>query len=143
MVYDGGTSMAEGNTVEVEITKEMVGLSMGWWMQPDGYNSPDATPWYTVDALNSGDPDEQAVVLASELKGGPVYLGFEDQPRDCEYCSHDFNDLVIAVTADAEGVLSDCLTEDVPVLTKDSDGDGVVDGYDDYPDDPDLSLIHI
>lgn len=142
LTHDGGACMEPGNTMEIELTAEMVGLSMGWWLRPDGYSSPDADRWYTVDALNDDTPDEHAVILSSSQDDGPLFIGFEDQPRSCTWCSHDFSDLVIAITSDDADGLGECLTDTLPDVSSDTDGDGVPDGYDDFPGDADRAVAN-
>lgn len=139
---DGGTCMDVGDTISVTITSEMVGLSMGFWLRPDGYNTPTAARWFSVDALNDDSPSEHAIITQSSADA-TVLIGFEDQPRASDACVHDFNDLVVAIEADVAGTLSDCLASSLPEISGDSDGDGVPDGYDDFPSDSSQAIANV
>jgi LruC domain-containing protein len=63
-------------------------------------------------------------------------MGFEDINRDNYGCDHDFNDLII--TASWNPITAVSIDGIIEISGEnDSDGDGVYDNNDDYPDDPD------
>lgn len=69
-------------------------------------------------------------------------LGFEDVRRDYESCDQDFNDAVFFVTTNPATALE---KTNLPLIDyhepeDDSDGDGIDDNLDDYPEDPDKAF---
>lgn len=112
--------------------------STGVTTRPTG--GPPGGDWvfYTIKHLNpeSGDASLKAhTVLLHDQETGTVVLGMEDIRRDNSGCDHDFNDIVFtvrSVPADAIAV------EDLAPVPKpkDTDGDGVLDDNDDFPNDP-------
>jgi LruC domain-containing protein len=61
-------------------------------------------------------------------------LGFEDVKRDDKSCDHDFNDVVLYASSYPKTAISKnkVVVIDAP---KDTDGDGIVDIFDEYPSD--------
>jgi len=73
-------------------------------------------------------------------KDGRVYsrmiLGFEDLLRTSSSCDHDFNDMLLAVHVTPSDAVSNAAQLAVLQDTaKDSDGDGVKDSFDEFPND--------
>lgn len=64
-----------------------------------------------------------------------IILGFEDLPRDAAVCDHDFNDVVFTVTVNPVTAINLDNIVKVPGIV-DSDGDGVADNNDPFPNDP-------
>ncbi len=94
--------------------------------------------YYTIKALNPEiDPALKAhTVLLSDAKSGFVVLGMEDLNRSAgSGCDHDFNDTVYTVTSIPADAIDVTNIAPVPEV-KDADKDGVLDGNDDYPNDP-------
>jgi LruC domain-containing protein len=77
---------------------------------------------------------KQHMILLNDQVNNRLVMGFEDLRRDAGGCDHDFNDVVFYTTVNPISAVD--LTG-IPPLTpaKDSDGDGVPDEDDDYPND--------
>ncbi|MEL6822865.1 MAG: LruC domain-containing protein, partial [Calditrichota bacterium] len=74
-------------------------------------------------------------VLLHDNANDRMILAFEDLNREWRSCDNDFNDAIFLITADA---YSSIKSENIrPMdITTDTDGDGISDYYDDYPNDP-------
>ncbi len=78
---------------------------------------------------------QQHNVLLYDDVSDVFILGFEDIRRDYSNCDQDFNDAIYYATANPIGGVDTTNTHGVDVTT-DTDLDGVVDLFDDYPTDP-------
>ncbi|HOU54973.1 MAG TPA: LruC domain-containing protein [Myxococcota bacterium] len=153
--YNSGGSSAglrSGDTVRIgRFTK---GTAIGFVVVANGFDSktgvatnatggPPGGDWtfYTLQGLN---PEPAAdlrrhTVLLHDTETGTIVLGMEDLLRSTSGCDHDFNDILFTISS-VPGDAFD--TEDIVVLPdpEDRDNDGVKDGVDDYPDDPDRTF---
>lgn len=119
---------------------------IGFVLLPNGYNTSSATvsegvaAFYSNELLNpERDPGKRVhTVQFWDQIGQKMVIGFEDENRNTA-SDHDFNDVLIAITADPAYSLqtSAALRTASPA---DTDGDGVNDDDDDYPTDPDLAF---
>lgn len=77
---------------------------------------------------------KQHMILLNDQINNRLVMGFEDLRRDASGCDHDFNDVVFYTTANPISAID---VTGIPPLTpaKDTDGDGVPDEDDDYPND--------
>lgn len=97
----------------------------------------DATKFYSRIDFNTMESDaskRQHTVQLADFGNELLINGFEDQTRSVS-SDDDFNDLIFYVTANPwEGIT----TGGIPPATVDgdTDGDGIIDGDDDFPDDP-------
>ncbi len=96
---------------------------------------------YSQRELNpESDPNlQQHSVLLSDNGRDLMLLGFEDLRRDGS-CDHDFNDAVFYITANPIQAVDQTSLPLVDYTGTDSDGDGIPDHFDDYPDDPDRAF---
>ena len=123
--YDAGTSIG------------MVLLANGW----GGSNSENYYHIVYADKkLNPEEDDDlkQHNVLLWDSENELFLIGFEDVLRDQNHCDNDFNDAILFVTSNPVDAIS---TDNVNPIdrpgTLDTDGDGINDILDEYPDDPD------
>jgi len=95
--------------------------------------------FYTVKHLNPEDGTDELrahTVLLNDQETGMIVLGMEDIKRDRSGCDHDFNDMVFMVESFPAYAVD--IGDFAPMPDPDdSDGDGVLDDNDDFPDDPD------
>lgn len=118
------------------------GVSIGWVLIPNGWNNKNkvnlnrelySNPDFNPEANAS---DRQHIVQLYDSARDLVLIGFEDIRRDYWWsCDNDFNDLVYYVTANPITAIT---TTNMPTTTpsaQDSDGDGVADTDDEFPDD--------
>lgn len=78
-------------------------------------------------------------VLMNDQVNEQLVLGIEDILRTNSGCDHDFNDLLFSIQADPYTAIDDTY---IPVLEEviDTDGDGINDEEEDYPDDPERAF---
>jgi LruC domain-containing protein len=102
-----------------------------------------APKYYSDDALNpETDPTLQKhTVVLSDVADGLTLIGFEDLNRQTGGSDNDFNDLVFYATSNPVTAISQ--TGVPPIATPtDSDGDGVPDSQDAFPNDPTRAYIN-
>lgn len=133
-----GGGLATGNKVYLGLFEANTGL--GWYLLPNawngtGVNSEVTQIKYSFREFNTFTDDEykQHMVFLKDEERELLLLGFEDTSRPAG--DNDFNDAIFYVTANPYDAIE---TADIEVVKKpvDTDGDGVNDGYDDYPEDP-------
>jgi len=92
--------------------------------------------FYTVKDLNAESSDELKAhtVMLYDDESGNVVLGLEDILRSNSGCDHDFNDVMFMVSANPATAIDNSVITVLPE-NMDSDGDGVLDANDDYPND--------
>jgi len=97
---------------------------------------------YSNPNLNSEtDPElRQQMVLLNDNGRDLFLLGIEDILRDKPYCDQDFNDAVFYVTANPIEAIDQSDLPNIDYTGTDTDGDGIPDNVDDYPDDPDRAF---
>ncbi|TZF86054.1 LruC domain-containing protein (plasmid) [Pedobacter sp. BS3] len=109
-------------------------FSNGW--TGSGVN-PNVTQYHSDAVFNpevSQNLNRHTVVL-KDTKDNLVLIGFEDNNRESPTCDQDFNDIVLYATSSVPDAISQ---DDLPSLENgvDTDGDGVSDGSDEFPNDP-------
>ncbi|MBT4034736.1 MAG: LruC domain-containing protein [Candidatus Marinimicrobia bacterium] len=110
-------------------------ISDGWGGKNVGVTSGDEQ-YYSIPELNpEADPTLQQhnILLFDEARDLTV-LGFEDTRRDGN-CDNDFNDVLFYVTSNPASAVSVSNVSQITYTGDDSDGDGISDPVDDYPDD--------
>ncbi len=78
----------------------------------------------------------QHTVLLNDNGRDLLLLGIEDIRRDQSNCDNDFNDAVFYITANPIEAIDQSVFPNIDYTGTDTDGDGVTDNVDDYPDDP-------
>jgi LruC domain-containing protein len=137
MVGSSGELVA-GNTVNLGTFT--AGTSIGFCLIANGWNGSNVGDgnWkvYSTDALNpqSNTAIKRQSVLLYDNSQKLFLVGMEDIRRDNGGCDNDFNDCVFYIKSTVVNTIS---TEGVkPIDTPDdTDGDGVNDTYDDFPND--------
>ncbi len=130
---------------KVKIGRFPAGTSVGFVLlqnayQPNGTINYSATKFYSTEGLNpESDPKiKRHNVVLHNLSQKTFLIGFEDINRTNGYGSdQDFNDLVVYAQSNPVEAISPI---DIPYLEEnlpDTDGDGVPDILDKYPDDKD------
>ncbi|MCH2041297.1 MAG: LruC domain-containing protein [Saccharospirillaceae bacterium] len=140
----GGDSngMRVGDTIS--LGTHTAGTKIGFFVVANGfYPNYGIKPWqnedwifYTVKDLNAETDDELKAhtVMLFDDESGNIVLGLEDILRTTSGCDHDFNDVIFMVSSNPETAI-DKSTITVLPENEDTDGDGVLDGNDDYPND--------
>lgn len=99
--------------------------------------------FYSNSAFNTNESDptkRQHTVALSDIGRQLVLIGYEDQTRSAG-SDNDFNDMIFYVSANPwEGIDVGSLPAVTP--TQDSDGDGVADESDDFPNDPNRAVLN-
>lgn len=135
-----GGGLHAGN--KVHIGQFPPNTSIGFVLFADGWKNEEVTDgkWvlYSDKNLNpESNPDlKQHAVLLSDNARKLFLLSFEDIRRDLSGCDQDFNDAIFYVTANPIQAVDQATMPLIDYTGVDSDGDGVPDHFDDYPDDP-------
>ncbi|MES2389953.1 MAG: LruC domain-containing protein [Bacteroidota bacterium] len=134
---------------KVYIGKFPAGTAIGWFLVDNGYTV-DAGNAGTTSVLNPGSPfysnanwnpetpqaKKAHMVLMKHDPLERVVVGFEDVNRNNQNCDNDFNDLLFYVHLNPYIIENGAdIANLVPVV--DTDGDGVYDNAEEYPNDPD------
>lgn len=82
----------------------------------------------------------QHTVLLNDNGRDLLLLGIEDILRDNSGCDHDFNDAVFYVTANPIEAIDQSQFPNIDYTGTDTDGDGIPDNVDDYPNDGDKAF---
>ncbi|PKN79627.1 MAG: hypothetical protein CVU48_04760 [Candidatus Cloacimonetes bacterium HGW-Cloacimonetes-1] len=140
-----GGGLASGN--KVFLGEYFPGTTIGWFLAADGFQSGSNVSttvplYYSTPALNtieSNPAKRQHSILVYDDFTDRLLIGFEDLPRSAGGSDDDFNDVVFYVTVSPiEAVdIDDVPPIDTPI---DTDGDGINDRFDDYPNDPELAF---
>lgn len=121
------------------------GMMVGWFMIANGWVSgsqvnTNRQHYYSDNNLNpEADPTKkQHVVQAYDWMTQSIILAFEDQNR-AGTTDNDFNDVIFRIRATPFSAID---ITDLPPINPDddSDGDGVPDDFDDYPDDDEMAF---
>lgn len=116
------------------------GVSIGWFLISDGFNNNAIGNgnWtlYSFDKFNPG--KYQQTLVLNDPANKLMYITFEDISRTSASCDQDYNDVVFYCTSSPYEAINQ---EGVPIVKppKDTDGDGVIDQNDAYPNDPALA----
>ena len=133
-----GGGLSSGD--KVKIGRYEAGTGIGWFIVANGWNGSTVGDgkniFYSNPDFNpEGDPSlKQHNVLLKDEGRNLVLLGFEDLKRDV-YSDEDFNDAVFYITASPFSAIEGDNLRRVTSEQEDSDGDGIVDVFDDYPND--------
>ena len=137
--------MRAGDTLS--LGTHSAGTKIGFFVIANGFDSSyGIKPWqsedwifYTLKDLNKEvDTNNENLnahtVMLYDDESGNIVLGLEDILRTNQGCDHDFNDLVFIVSATPSTAIDNSQMTVLPE-NQDSDGDGVLDSNDDYPND--------
>lgn len=140
-----GGAMRSGD--KVYIGRYPAGVSIGFVLLQNAWNSTShtvntaATKFFGSDILNNEKPTfKRHVVLLNDSKHQLLLTGFEDQQRDANASDEDFNDLVFYAKSNPVEAISVQNIKPIDEPT-DSDGDGISNVYDKFPNDPTKALI--
>ncbi len=135
---NSGGGLTSGNKVHLGIFPP--GTELAWVLIADGFQNGTITSgrgvFYSDKELNP-EPNpglKKHTILCNDIGRGKFLLSFEDIRRDGG-SDNDFNDAVFYVTASPITAVN---TANVPLpnyTQSDTDGDGVSDNFDDYPND--------
>jgi len=114
---------------------------IGWMLIADGWRGSVTEGKWKLFSDPSFNPeptesDRQHNVLLYDDARDLTVLGFEDIRRDYSSCDNDFNDALFYVTSNPRTAIVNDNVSKITHTGDDSDGDGVNDPVDDYPDDP-------
>jgi LruC domain-containing protein len=133
-----GGGLQTGNKVYLGQFPANIGI--GWVLIADGWRNQSITNgrgiYFSNPDLNpeSTPENRQHAVHLLDNGRGLFLLGFEDLNRD-NYSDEDFNDAMFYVTANPIQSVDMSGFQTITYTSEDSDGDGVSDNFDDYPDD--------
>lgn len=140
-----GGSLVSGN--RVYLGRFPAGKTIGFVLIANGWNGTSVGSGihsvYSDDHLNSGSTaaNRRQTVLLWDNSRSLFMIGFEDIQRESSGCDHDFNDAIFFVKSNPVTGISKTNVNpmDRPV---DSDGDGVNDTYDDFPNDASKAYLN-
>lgn len=138
-----GGGLFPGN--KVKIGRFNAGTTIGFALIADGFNGQVTNGrWivYSTKHLNgpANSPLSQHTVLLRDPGRQLFLLGVEDIKRTQSGSDHDFNDAVFYITANPVQSIDPSKLPIVDYTGSDSDGDGIPNQFDDYPDDPDRAF---
>ncbi|MBK9291136.1 MAG: LruC domain-containing protein [Bacteroidetes bacterium] len=122
------------------------GTGIGWVLIADGFQNltfnSNKPHYYSNPNFNpESDPSKrQHNVLLYDAERQRFLISFEDINRMSSGCDNDFNDAIFYVTSNPITAIDYTSMPLVDPNLIDSDGDGVVDAIDDYPNDPNLAF---
>lgn len=139
-----GGNMHSGD--KIKLGRFEAGTSIGFVLLQNAWNgsavNTNVPAFFSNDVLNPEKaPYKRHTVLLYDDKDKLFLQGFEDLNRDNGAGDNDFNDLIFYATSNPVDGIS---TEHVNPIDKpiDTDGDGVTDTYDDFPNDPTRAYIN-
>lgn len=140
--YSGsGGGLATGD--KVYIGRFGADTAIGFAIASNGWNgtnvSTSSTFYYTLRDLNpeSTSSEREHVAFLYDNPTQRFLIGFEDLPRANGGSDNDFNDCIVYATANpVSAVDTSHVITTTPATGSDSDGDGVLNPYDEYPNDP-------
>lgn len=138
----GPNGLRNGDTVKLGDFN--AGTKIGFVVVSNGWDSTQGVKpnqdkdwiFYTLKHLNSETDNtlKPHTVLLYDQDNQAVVLGLEDILRTNASCDHDFNDVMFTVTSNPPQAINSGLLKSLPEAT-DSDGDGVFDSEDAFPND--------
>ncbi len=134
-----GGNMHAGN--KVKIGRYPAGKTIGWVVFANGWNGSNVTAGnWTVYSTNSLNPEtdvnlQRHIVLLRNPSLHNILFGVEDWRRDDGGCDNDFNDVVLNLVSNPVEAVDQGNYPPMIPSNPDSDGDGVPDNLDDYPND--------
>lgn len=139
--FDGsGGFLATGN--KVKVGHFGADTAIGFALAQDGWNGIDVdkntTFIYSIKELNpETNPSlKEHVVFMHDIASSRFVLGFEDSGRESNFCDHDFNDCMFYLTVNNVSNVNVSNVITTTTLTyNDADGDGILDPFDEYPND--------
>ena len=141
-----GGNLKSGN--KIKLGKFNAGTSIGFVLFANGWNgqavNSNATKFYSTTACNpETNPDlkKHTVLLYSAAKQNIDLIGFDDQNRETGGSDNDFNDIVFYATSNPPTAISQTNVQPVDEA-KDSDGDGVIDNLDQFPNDATRAYVN-
>lgn len=140
--YKGsGGGLTSGD--KVKIGRFPAGTGIGFVLFANGFNSSKGTvedgnyAHFSHEALNieSKASLRRHLIVLNDPQTGRLLLAFEDTDRENSGCDQDFNDAIFFATSNPVKAIS---KDNIPTIDSktDSDGDGVGDTRDEYPNDP-------
>lgn len=135
---NSGGGLNPGNRVKIGTFP--AGTGIGWVLIADGWRNNIVTSGYNTFYSNPQfNPETNPIlrrhnVYLYDQGRGLFLIGFEDIRRD-QNSDNDFNDLVFYVKSNPITAISNSGTPSVINTLPDTDGDGVSDPYDEYPND--------
>lgn len=137
---NSGGQLRSGDKVSLGLFE--AGKTISWVLFQNAYRengvNVNATKYYSRIDFNTSESDptkRQHTVQLADFGNQRLINGFEDLPRSYGQSDDDFNDLVFYVSANPwEGIA----IGEIPEVTAsvDTDGDGISDESDDFPNDP-------
>lgn len=139
-----GGGLLPGN--KVLLGRYNANTTIGFVLLADGWKNNEVTNgnWkiFSTKHLNRPSQPElkQHTVLLRDPGRELFLLGIEDIERSRSSCDHDFNDAIFYVTANPVQAVDPTGLPVLDYVGQDSDGDGVPDHFDDYPNDPEKAF---
>lgn len=126
------------------------GVSVGWILLGNAYKQDNSVQelanitHYSISEFNKEkeNANKQHVAQLYSSREKVYFLAFEDQSREGERANNDFADCHLLLRSTVDGAIDNSGVVDL-VEWKDSDGDGVHDSEDEFPNDPGVAFtIH-
>jgi len=141
--YSGG-GLASGN--KVKIGTFAAGTTIAWVVIANGWNGSGINPskprYYSDSRFNPENSEytrQHNVILYDHITDRYI-LAFEDLNRDHQNCDDDFNDALFYITSNPIEAIDNTDVLIFDPIQADTDGDGISDLNDDYPDDPQRAI---
>ena len=140
-LFNGGGSLYPGN--KVYLGRFQAGTGIGWFLVPNGWNGNDverafADIKFSNHQFNTFTSQEYAqhFILLKDAQRELILMGVEDTSRPSG--DNDFNDALFYISSNPYTAIE---TEELVTVKKavDSDGDGIYDHDDEFPNDPDAA----
>jgi LruC domain-containing protein len=142
--YNSGGGLYSGD--KVKLGTFPAGTGIGWVLIANGYTGSNVNTnlvhFYSNPSFNpEADPTKrQHNVLLYDAVRQLYLIGFEDIIRTSSGCDNDFNDAIFYVSSNPIEAIDNSNMPFVDPNLLDSDGDGVFDVMDDYPNDPERAF---
>lgn len=140
---NSGGGLVSGNKVFLGTFES--GTVLGWALIANGYNGNTVTPglgiFYSNTNLNPeiNPANKKHCLLLNDVSRDKFILSFEDLNREGN-SDNDFNDAIFFVSANPIRAIDRTGIALPTFSSKDADGDGVTDNFDDYPNDPTIAF---